>query len=95
MTFRLLVLGGDRLADVTLAAANVRIVHHDKTANLNRFLELIDEAGSTGADILVLPEMGLQGYADFAYGIGDRGVAEQKQYYFREAEPSPGRRLAR
>ena len=92
VTFRVLVLGGDRLpmAEVTLAAANVRIAHHDKSANLRRFLELIDEAGAAGADVLVLPEMGLQGYADFAFGIGERGVAEQKQYYFREAEPIPG-----
>jgi predicted amidohydrolase len=78
------------MAEVTLAAANVRIAHHDKTANLRRFLELIDEAGAAGADILVLPEMGLQGYADFAFGIDDRGIAEQKQYYFRAAEPIPG-----
>jgi predicted amidohydrolase len=78
------------MAEVTLAAANVRIAHHDKTANLRRLLELIDEAGAAGADVLVLPEMGLQGYADFAFGIGDGGVAEQKQYYFREAEPIPG-----
>jgi predicted amidohydrolase len=65
--------GGDDqlpMAEVTLAAANVRIAHHDKTANLRRFLDLIDEAG--------------------AFGIGDRGIAEQKQYYFRAAEPIPG-----
>jgi predicted amidohydrolase len=73
----------------TLAAANVQIVH-DKAVNLRRFLELIDEAGAAGVDILVLPEMGLQGYADFAFGLGDKGVAEQKQYYYREAETIPG-----
>ena len=78
------------MAEVTLAAANVRIAHHDKIANLRRFLELVDEAGAVGADVLVLPEMGLQGYADFAYGIGERGTAEQKQYYYREAETVPG-----
>jgi hypothetical protein len=63
------------MAEVTLAAANVRIAYHDKAANLRRFLELIDEAGAVGADVLVLPEMGLQGYADFAFGIGDGGAA--------------------
>jgi predicted amidohydrolase len=78
------------MAEVTLAAANVRIAHHDKTANLRRFLELVDEAGAAGADVLVLPEMGLQGYADFAFGIGERGTAQQKQYYAREAESVPG-----
>src|SRR5580693_8758873 len=91
VTFRV-ALGGDRLpmAEVTLAAANVRIAHHDKSANLRRFLELIDEAGAAGADVLVLPEMGLQGYADFGFSVGDNVAAEQKQYYAREAEPIPG-----
>lgn len=73
----------------TLAAANVRIAH-DKGANLRRFLELIDEAADQGVDVLVLPEMGLQGYADFAFGLGAQEVAEQKQYYYNEAEPIPG-----
>jgi predicted amidohydrolase len=77
------------VAVATLAAANVRITH-DKARNLGRYLELIDEAGSAGADVLVFPEMGLQGYADFAFGVGDNGATEQKQYYFREAEPIPG-----
>ena len=77
------------MPETTLAAANIRIVH-DKAVNLGRFLELIDEAGAAGVDVLVLPEMGLQGYADFAFGLGDQGIAEQKQYYFREAETIPG-----
>jgi predicted amidohydrolase len=34
--------------------------------------------------------MALQGYADFAFGLGSPEMAEQKQYYFREAEPIPG-----
>jgi hypothetical protein len=71
----MLALGDDQrpMAEVTLAAADVRIGHHDKTANLRRFLDLIDEAGAVGADILVPPEMGLQRYADFAFGRGDPG----------------------
>ncbi len=40
--------------------------------------------------MLALPEMGLQGYADFAFGLGLQEMAEQKQYYFREAETIPG-----
>lgn len=75
--------------ETTLAAANVKIVH-DKAQNLKRFAELIDEAAGRGADILVLPEAGLQGYADFALSVGSKECAEQKQYYFREAEPIPG-----
>jgi predicted amidohydrolase len=77
------------MAPVTLAAANVRI-EHDKSRNLGKFLDLIDEAAAKGVDILVLPEMGLQGYADFAFAVGEKGAAAQKQYYFREAESVPG-----
>ncbi len=77
------------MTETTLAAANVRIVH-DKRRNMTRFLELIDEAASKGAKMLVLPEVGLQGYADFAFSMGGKEAAEQKQYYFREAETIPG-----
>ena len=40
--------------------------------------------------MLVLPEVGLQGYADFAFAPGGKEAAEQKQYYHREAETIPG-----
>ncbi|WP_374371035.1 carbon-nitrogen hydrolase family protein [Dongia sp.] len=77
------------MSETTLAAANVAIVHN-KARNLRRFIELMEEAAAQGADLLVLPEVGLQGYADFAFALGDKGAAEQKQYYFREAETIPG-----
>ena len=77
------------MTETTLAAANMKIVH-DKRQNLKKMLELIDEAASQGVDVLVLPEVGLQGYADFAFGLGAQGCADQKEYYFREAEPIPG-----
>ncbi len=77
------------MTETTLAAANVKIVH-DKTRNMKRFVELIDEAAGQGVDILVLPEAGLQGYADFALPVGSPAGAEQKRYYFREAETIPG-----
>jgi predicted amidohydrolase len=77
------------MSETTLAAANVRIAH-DKGRNLSRFVELIEEAAGQGADVLVLPEAGLQGYADFALALGSKECAEQKQYYFREAETIPG-----
>ena len=77
------------MTETTLAAANVKIVH-EKARNLKRFAELIDEAAGKGVDILVLPEAGLQGYADFALSVGSKECAEQKQYYFREAETIPG-----
>ena len=77
------------MAETTLAAANVKIVH-DKVRNLARFCDLIEEAAGQGVDILVLPEAGLQGYADFALPPGSKAAAEQKQYYAREAETIPG-----
>ncbi len=77
------------MTETTLAAANLQITH-DKTRNLKRFVELIGEAAGRGADILVLPEMGLQGYADFALPRGSTAAVEQKRYYFSEAETIPG-----
>lgn len=77
------------MALVTLAAANVRI-EHDPARNLAKFIELIDEAAARGVDILVLPEVGLQGYADFAFAPWDKESVAQKRYYHRVAEPIPG-----
>lgn len=77
------------MSETTLAAANVRITH-DKARNMKRFAELIGEAATEGVDVLVLPEMGLQGYADFALPMGSKPASEQKQYYYREAETIPG-----
>lgn len=77
------------MANVTLAAANLA-VHQDKERNLRRILELIGEAEGRGANILVLPEMCLQGYPDFGIGSHSQESTEQKQYYFRESEPIPG-----
>lgn len=77
------------MTETTLAAANLKIVH-DKARNLKRFVEMIDEAAGRGVDVLVLPEAGLQGYADFALAIGSREAIEQKRYYFAESETIPG-----
>jgi predicted amidohydrolase len=77
------------MTETTLATANLRIVH-DKHRNLTHFLGVIDDAAAKGANILVLPECGLQGYADFAFAVGGKEASEQKQYYFREAETIPG-----
>lgn len=77
------------MPETTIAVANVRIVH-DKRRNLARFVELIEEAAAQRVDFLVLPEVGLQGYADLALTFENPGVAEQREYYFREAEAIPG-----
>lgn len=77
------------MSKVTLGAANVEI-RHDKVENLKKFDAIIDEASEQGVDLLVLPEVGLQGYADFAFPLGSAECAEQKKYYFKEAETIPG-----
>jgi predicted amidohydrolase len=77
------------MAEIGLAAANIKI-KHDKKENLAKFLDLIEEGASKGVDLLVLPEVGLQGYADFSFSQGTQEQAEQKQYYQSEAEPIPG-----
>jgi predicted amidohydrolase len=74
---------------VTLASAQLK-VEHSKTDNLKKCLDFMGEAASRGADVLVFPELFLQGYADFAFGLGARESADQKRYYFAEAEPIPG-----
>ncbi|ESX28826.1 carbon-nitrogen hydrolase family protein [Mesorhizobium sp. LSJC264A00] len=71
------------------AAGNLRITH-DKKRNLTRMLEMVEEAAAAGVRLLVLPEMALQGYADFAFPYGDSNMTRWKQYYVREAEPIPG-----
>lgn len=77
------------MAETTLAVANM-VVTRDKATNLRTILRLVDEAADQRADVLVLPEMCLQGFADFSFGLGDERVAEQKRYYFHESEPIPG-----
>ena len=75
--------------ETTIAAANVRVTH-DKERNLRRFGELIEEAAARGVDFLVFPELALQGYADLAFAQDTPEAAEQKRYYFHEAEAVPG-----
>jgi len=77
------------MATTTIAAANVQITHN-KSHNLGKFVEMIDEAAAKGADLLVLPEVGLQGYLDLAFGLGSPSSVAQKQHYFAQAETIPG-----
>ncbi len=48
------------------AVVNFRIVWGDKEANLRRILGYIEAAAKSGVDLIVFPEMSLQGYADDA-----------------------------
>lgn len=77
------------MAETILAAANMRITH-DKAVNMAKIVQAVDDAGASGVDILVLPEVALQGYVDLSFGLGDPGAARQLAYYAREAETIPG-----
>ena len=53
---------GDRdRGGVTIATVNMHAVY-DKAANRAKYIELIELAASRGADLVVLPELSLQGY---------------------------------
>jgi predicted amidohydrolase len=77
------------MAQTTLAAANMQ-VSHDKQANIGRILQIIEEAADRGVDLLVLPELALQGYIDFALRPGSPQYAAQRRYFISSAEPVPG-----
>lgn len=72
-----------------IAVANMH-VEHKKARNLKKIEELVGQAREHASDLLVLPEMALQGYADFAFPHGSKEAAEQLRYYLAEAEQVPG-----
>src|SRR3974390_2033357 len=75
--------------ETMLAAVNMT-VRNNKTANLERIIGFIEEAGDHGVDILVLPEACLQGYIDSAYPLGSPEQIAQRRYFLQEAETLNG-----
>jgi predicted amidohydrolase len=69
------------------AAVAAMHVAHDKTANLERFRQLIAEAAGAGARLLVLPEAALQG---FLFHVDVHFDAREAAYHWENAEPVPG-----
>lgn len=65
-------------------------VGRGREANLPVILEGIRSAKAAGSDVLVLPEMCLQGYADFSFPEDSAGRTEQRLFYVEQAEPIPG-----
>jgi predicted amidohydrolase len=65
-------------------------VAHDKVTNLEGIENLLVEAAGGGAELLVLPEACLQGYADFEPPVGSKEEVEQKRYFLSQAETIPG-----
>jgi len=69
---------------IKLATASMNVAY-DKQANLKKFLSLIDEAASFGADLLVLPEQSLQGYLPSMTALD----MSHYQYQYDNAETIP------
>ncbi len=72
-----------------VGVANMKVTH-DVNENLRKIEELVASAHDEGAQLLVLPEVALQGYADFAFPTGSKEAGEQLRYYLRTAETIPG-----
>lgn len=74
---------------VTIAAAAMRCTH-DKEVNLRKCTAMIHEAGAKGVNLLVFPEVSVQGYTRSVGPRGSQAFVEQVQYYRRTAEPVLG-----
>jgi predicted amidohydrolase len=74
--------------NVTIGAACLE-VSHDKNSNLERIEGCISEASRRGINLLVLPEIAVQGYP---LGLGSpwAGEVDQYEYQLRNAETVPG-----
>jgi len=69
---------------LTVAVVNFHPVWGDKEFNLNRICGYVRSAARRGADIVVLPETALSGYAD------DPNPVTEKKMHHVNAEPIPG-----
>lgn len=79
------------MAKVTLATANVGLVH-DVKKNLDKFEGMIREAAAKGASLIVFPETALQGYL---FGIGHAISKEEWEYHYAAAETLDGQSVRR
>lgn len=81
--------------DVTLGAVCMKVVH-DKAANLKRYETFIDEAIETGVDLLVFPEVSVQGYLRSPQ-LDEASPSKQEQigYYRQEGEKISGPVIAK
>jgi predicted amidohydrolase len=76
-----------------IAVVNMDVTH-DKRQNIQTILRLMEEAAHEDADVLVLPEACLQGYADFAFPLGSDGSVRQRRFFLEAAEPIDGPSLS-
>lgn len=72
--------------DVTLATVSMRVCY-DKSRNLERIIDFIEESALKQAQLVVFPETALQGYG---WRIEDYYDVEQKKYFYSTSETIPG-----
>jgi predicted amidohydrolase len=79
---------GEPGGGATIATANMHSVY-DPAANRAKYLELLELAAARGADLVVFPELSLQGYL---YQLTPDWTlpAEELEYQYAHAEPVPG-----
>jgi predicted amidohydrolase len=74
------------MAEITLATANVALVHDVKT-NMAKFESMIRDAARRGAALIAFPETALQGYL---FGIGHAISKDEWAYHYAVAEAIDG-----
>lgn len=77
------------MASITLGTTSL-CWSRDKSRNFDKILEMIVEAGEEGVDVLVFPEMAVQGYLTLGASRGDEAAIAQQEYYYATAETIPG-----
>jgi predicted amidohydrolase len=75
--------------ETTLGAVSMHCSHNYGN-NLKKYRDFIEEAALRGVDLLVFPEVSLQGYLMGPAPIGSPEMAEQLKYFRSAAEPIPG-----
>ena len=75
--------------ELKVAAVNMRVAS-EKEENLTTMIRMIGECHELGVDLLVFPELSLQGYPDLDIPIGSEAAARQHRRYVLEAEAIPG-----
>jgi predicted amidohydrolase len=78
------------ISDAIIVGVANTTVSSNKEKNLNLLRSLLDDAASRDVRFLVLPEVFLQGYADFSLVPGSAAGAAQKRHLVAAAETIPG-----